>query len=110
MGRMTSVALEWTPRVVVGVVGGYYGLGAAYAYGVMAAIDRIAIAILLPKVGWVGIGALMPLIQWYGAWGVRIGCVILSEVAYHVVLTGVTKAARAVLPGFSTAKEKYVTS
>jgi hypothetical protein len=62
---------KWAPRVLAVLVGGYYGLGLAYSFGLMAAIDKIAIATLKHYVGYVGLGAAMPTFQWYAAWAVR---------------------------------------
>lgn len=68
----SQVVCVWTPQLIVGGFVGYYSLGFAYEKGVMAGIDQIAIKILKPKVGYVGLGAVMPTVQWYAAWGVRV--------------------------------------
>jgi hypothetical protein len=77
----------WTPPLIVGGFAGYYSLGFAYEKGVMAEIDRIAIRILRHKVGYVGLGVVMPTFQWYTAWGVRVTAAAIAA----GVCTGVIK-------------------
>src|SRR6202030_3659505 len=78
-------ALKWTPRTIIAGFAGYYSLGVAYERGIMAAIDRIAIRILYHFVGYAGIGALMPTIQWYAAWGVRIAAAFTTTLLYDLI-------------------------
>lgn len=68
---VADLALKWTPRIIVASAAGYFSLGVAYKIGAMAHIDRIVIRILFPQVGYMGLGALMPTVQWYSAWSVR---------------------------------------
>lgn len=68
----------WTPQLVIGAFAGYYSVGYAYDKGVMAVIDRVAIRILKPKVGYVGLGVVMPTVQWYAAWGVRVSAAAIA--------------------------------
>jgi hypothetical protein len=63
--------LKWTPRAFFAALGGYYSLGVAYGTGVMARIDVLAIKILKHFSGYAGVGAGMPIVQSYAAWGVR---------------------------------------
>jgi hypothetical protein len=70
--NVKSFLIKWTPRALAVAIGGYYGLGIAYELGLMAVIDKIAIAIFKHSVGYVGIGAAMPTFQWYSAWAIRI--------------------------------------
>lgn len=77
-------SLKWGPRVLIVGFAGYYSLGVAYHWGVMAAIDRIAMDILVHQVGYAGIGAIMPTFQWYAAWGVRITVGLAAGVVYDV--------------------------
>lgn len=70
--KIKQFILKWTPRAIAAGIGGYYALGIAYHFGLMAAIDKIAIAIIREFAGYAGVGALMPTFQWYAAWGVRI--------------------------------------
>ncbi len=70
--QMSDFFIKWTPRVIAVGIGGYYGLGIAYELGIMALIDKVAIQIIGHFFGYAGIGALMPTVQWYSAWGVRI--------------------------------------
>lgn len=77
--------LKWTPRAIVAGFTGYYSLGIAYDIGLMAAIDRIAIRILRYLLGYVGIGALMPTIQWYAAWGVRMVTALGAGLTYDFI-------------------------
>ncbi len=80
----SNFAFRWTPRIVVSTVAGYYSLGVAYERGVMALIDRVAIQILLPRVGYLGLGAVMPTVQWYAAWAVRIAVTIAVALLYDL--------------------------
>ena len=95
--------LKWPPRVCIAAVGGYYSLGVAYEYGIMAAIDKLAIRFLKHWVGSTGIGALMPTAQWYAAWGVRgiaaLGAGKLYDLAERIVLAAV-KVLKRVSSGF----------
>jgi len=75
---------EWTPRAIAIGMGAYYGLGVAYEMGLMAAIDQIAIGILKKSVGYAGIGAFMPTVQWYSSLTVRIGMAAMAGLAYDV--------------------------
>ncbi len=81
---------KWGPRVLVAAIAGYYSLGIAYEWGIMASIDKIAIPILKNSVGYAGIGAVMPTFQWYSAWGVRtvsaFGAGLLYDVGERIVL------------------------
>lgn len=74
--KITTFLIKWTPRAVVVLVAGYYGLGIAYEYGLMALVDKVSMQGLKYFFGYAGIGALMPTAQWYSAMGVRvmIGC------------------------------------
>ena len=85
--RKTTVdfLIKWTPRAIAVFVGGYYGLGIAYEWGLMAKIDRIAIRIIKHFFGYAGIGALMPTAQWYCAWGVRIGIGLCTGIGYDLI-------------------------
>lgn len=64
--------VRWTPRAIAVVIGGYYGLGIAYDSGLMALIDKVAIQAIKHFAGYTGVGALMPTVQWYAAWGARV--------------------------------------
>ena len=77
--------LKWTPRALVVACGAYYGLGVAYEIGLMAAIDRVAIQILKQWVGYIGIGALMPTVQWYSALAVRCCMSATAALLYNVL-------------------------
>lgn len=76
--------LKWTPRLVVAGFAGYYSLGLAYEYGIMAAVDRLAISLFKHFVGTAGIGAAMPSFQWYASWGVRITAIAGAEILYDL--------------------------
>lgn len=78
-------ALKWTPRAIVAGLSGYYCLGVAYDMGIMAAIDRLAIRILRPSLGYMGIAAFMPTFQWYAAWGIRTIVAIGAGLLYDLV-------------------------
>lgn len=75
----------WGPRVIVAAVAGYYSLGIAYATGLMASIDSVAIPILVDSVGYAGLGAVMPTFQWYSAWTVRTIAALGAGIIYDVV-------------------------
>lgn len=81
---ITDFFVDWTPTAIAAFVGGYYGLGIAYEWGLMAEIDKIAIQIIKHFFGYAGIGALMPTVQWYCAWGVRIVIAIVVGLLYEV--------------------------
>jgi hypothetical protein len=79
-----SIAFRWTPRTIVAGLGGYYSLGIAYEHGIMAFIDRLAIAVLRKNMGYVAIGAFMPTLQWYSAWAVRLTAAIMTGLLYDL--------------------------
>ena len=76
--------VTWTPRLVVGASVGYYSLGVAYDLGVMAAVDKVAIYILKNTTGYLGVGAMMPTIQWYSAWAVRSVAALAGSLLYDL--------------------------
>ncbi len=80
---------KWGPRTIAVAVGGYYGLGVAYELGVMALIDQVAIQVIKNVLGYAGIGALMPTVQWYSAWAARIAFGAALGVAYDLTEKGV---------------------
>lgn len=80
-----SKAAKLPPRILIAGFTGYYSLGLAYYYEIMAAIDKIAIRIIKHFFGYAGIGAIMPTFQWYAAWGVRITAAGGATYLYHVV-------------------------
>lgn len=81
----SQFTIKWAPRVFVATLAGYYGLGIAYASGLMAEIDRIAIKILRHFYGYLGIGAVMPIFQWYAAWAMRISIGLVAGLAYDLI-------------------------
>jgi hypothetical protein len=83
---VASFVLKWGPRTIVVCFVGYYSLGLAYYWGVMALIDKVAISLLLPSVGYAGLGAIMPIVQWYAAWGVRIIAGIGAGFIYEAIV------------------------
>lgn len=80
-----TFVIKWTPRVIAVAIGGYYGLGIAYELGLMALIDRVAIQIIKHFLGYAGVGALMPTVQWYAAWGTRITMGFAVGLIYDLV-------------------------
>jgi hypothetical protein len=74
-----------TPRIVVITLGAYYGLGLAYYWGMMAAIDRVAIEAIRHFAGYAGIGAMMPTVQWYSSLAVRGIMATGAEFCYEIV-------------------------
>lgn len=76
--------VKWTPRAIAVAIGGYYGLGIAYELGLMAAIDQIAIQVIKNLMGYAGVGAMMPTVQWYSAWAVRIVMGIAAGILYDL--------------------------
>ncbi|HSX11182.1 MAG TPA: hypothetical protein VLF94_05660 [Chlamydiales bacterium] len=76
---------KWTPRAIVVLIGGYYGLGIAYSCGLMALIDKIAMAIFGHVMGYAGIGAFMPTFQWYSAWSVRVAIAVVAGLIYDLI-------------------------
>lgn len=75
---------KWTMRAGVGGFCGFYSLGFCYEYGVMAKIDAIAISVILPSIGYAGLGAFMPGFQWYSAWAVRVVAGLLGALIYDL--------------------------
>jgi hypothetical protein len=78
-------ALKWTPRAIVAGLAGYYCLGVAYDTGLMAKIDRIAMRILRPSLGYMGMAAFMPTFQWYSAWAVRVTAALAAGLLYDLI-------------------------
>ena len=76
--------VKWTPRALAVAIGGYYGLGIAYELGLMALIDRVALRAVKHFFGYTGIGALMPTVQWYAAWGARIAIGVGTGLLYDL--------------------------
>lgn len=76
-----------TPRIIVAGAVGYYVLGYAYMNGYMADIDKFAMLVMSKylSMGYMAIGALMPTVQWYAAWGVRVSCGLAAGLAYDVM-------------------------
>lgn len=83
--QFTNFTLKYTPRAVVALYCGYYCLGVAYSSGLMAAIDKVAIKILVKQVGYVGLGAVMPTFQWYSAWAVRLAAALIGTLIYDLI-------------------------
>ena len=78
---------KWTPRAIAVAVGGYYGLGIAYDWGLMALVDRVAIEVIKHFAGYAGIGAFMPTVQWHAAWVVRVFIGVSAGVIYDLIET-----------------------
>lgn len=93
VGGLKPFLLKWTPRLCVVTLAGYYGLGVAYEIGLMALIDRVAIRILKHFLGYAGIGAFMPSVQWYGAWGARLTIALFAGLIYDFLERGVLRCA-----------------
>lgn len=85
MSSVKPFLITWAPRALAILVGGYYGLGLAYSCGLMAAIDKLAIAIIQQQVGYIGLGAIMPTFQWYAAWSARITFSALFALLYDTI-------------------------
>jgi len=83
--NIKTFLIKWTPRAIAVTLGGYYGLGVAYEMGLMALIDQLAIPIIKHFLGYAGVGALMPTVQWYSAWGARIAIGIATGVLYDLL-------------------------
>jgi hypothetical protein len=87
--QVTTFVVKWAPRAIAVAIGGYYGLGIAYEMGLMALVDQVAIQVIKHFMGYAGIGALMPTVQWYSAWGARIVFGVVSGVLYDLIEKGV---------------------
>lgn len=83
-GGIKEFIIKWTPRAAAVAIGGYYGLGIAYEWGLMASIDQFAIQVIKHFAGYAGVGALMPTAQWYAALGVRVTIGIVAGVIYDL--------------------------
>ncbi len=82
---LATKACRLTPRLVLPLLAGYYILGYAYVNGWMAAIDQIAMKVMRDNhMGYMAIGALMPTVQWYAAWAVRVTAATLALVVYDL--------------------------
>ena len=81
---ITDFFVKWTPRAIAASIGGYYGLGIAYEWGLMAQIDQVAIQILKNTFGYAGIGDLMPTVQWYTASAMQVIIAIGSGFLYDL--------------------------
>jgi hypothetical protein len=82
--QMTAFIMKWTPRAAVTLVSGYYGLGIAYEMGWMASVDKVSIQALKCFFGYAGVGAFMPLAQWYSAMAVRVAIGLSAGLVYDV--------------------------
>ena len=96
LSGMKPLLIKWAPRVIAVAIGGYYGLGIAYELGLMALIDQIAIPILKHFFGYAGVGAFMPTVQWYAAWGMRVTIGLAAGFIYDRM----AKSARSALSFF----------
>ena len=85
MTEVSSFLIKWTPRAIAVAIGGYYGLGIAYEWGLMALIDRVAILVIKHYFGYAGLGALMPTAQWYSAWAVRVVVGLTAGLLYDLI-------------------------
>ena len=82
---MKKFLLKWTPRALAALAGGFYSLGLAYDLGLMIEIDRLAIKLIRPWLGHIGIGLFMPTFHWYAAWGVRCLAALLTGLIYDLL-------------------------
>lgn len=80
-----SFTVRWGARTIFCCFVGYYSLGFAYYKGWMALIDQKAIEILLPSVGYAGLGAVMPNVQWYAARGVQILAAFAAGLVWEII-------------------------
>lgn len=87
--EIVTFALKWTPRAIAVAIGGYYGLGMAYEFGLLALVDQLAIQAIKHLAGYAGVGALMPTVQWYSAWGLRIVLGLVTGLVYDFIETKV---------------------
>lgn len=87
--KVTTCVVKWAPRAIAVAIGGYYGLGIAYDMGLMALIDQVAIQAIKHVLGYAGIGAMMPTVQWYSAWGGHIAFGIVTGVMYDLTEKGI---------------------
>lgn len=99
--NLANKAVKWGPQIIICGLAGYYSLGWAYKVGLMAAIDRIVIPILIDyfNVGYIALGALMPTIQWYSAWTVRITAALIADAIYELILLIFQKCLNCLFPG-----------
>jgi len=91
--NLTRKVFRITPRIIAAGLAGYYILGYAYVHGWMAQLDQLAmkiIPIVSQKIfnyhmGYVAIGALMPTIQWWEAWAVRVTAASATLACYDLL-------------------------
>ncbi len=62
--RGTIYVVKLTPCMVVSYYIGFWGLGYAYKHHIMMKIQMYAINFIFPYVGYLGLGAAMPWIDW----------------------------------------------
>jgi hypothetical protein len=87
MNSDLALTISWrSPQVLFAAVAGYCSLGMAYESGLMAAIDKVAIKVLIKHVGYIGLGAAMPAFQWYAAWGIRVVACVIAAALYELCL------------------------
>lgn len=79
---MIASIKTWTPRIVVGLVVGYYSLGFAYELGLMHKIDLLAMSIFKHFFGRIGVGAFMPAFQPYAAYFIRCIAALSGTLVY----------------------------
>lgn len=98
--KLTIKIGKMTPRVAIAGISGYYVLGYAYANGWMMAIDQAAIKVMRHYgMGYIAIGALMPNVQWYAAWGVRVTAGLVAGIIYSIAEKVVILSIRVLTPG-----------
>lgn len=90
--KTVSFLATWGPRAIAVAVGGYYGLGLAYEWGLLALIDRAAIPLIKHVGGYAAVGAAMPTFQWYSAWAVRFAFGLLSACLYDLTVRATQSA------------------
>ena len=83
--KACKFGFHWTPRCCVAYYTGLHGLGYAYKNGIMCRIQFKAIEILYPRIGYAGLGAAMPRIDWYAACAVQSLCFIIGGILYDIV-------------------------
>jgi hypothetical protein len=77
-----QIVFKWGPRAVVALFFGYYALGVAYEFEIMAKLDKVAIPVIKYFGGRAGIGAAMPYFQQYSALGIRFAAAAFGGLLY----------------------------
>lgn len=84
VNAFATLCFRWTPRIVCAYYVGVYGLGYAYKEGIMFKIQFKAMQFFFPRVGYAGLGVIMPQIDWYASKGIFTICFLSGGLIYDI--------------------------